>query len=205
MPSTLFLPTIPNWVWVLFVLCLAACNHPAITPKTIWLVATKQSKTLDVWQKTTDSTFQQVRTFPLVGNYTQGPKLYPNDSLVPEGIYLIANTAKNTHDIPISYPNEFDLRKARADNRPTPSNCNILLTDNPTYRHNLILTPNHLTDLHKILQNAHATLYIVPYHIQSNSIPPAYPTCYPCPQWTAELYGHLYSTLQTLTDTLTTQ
>ena len=90
-------------------------------PKKITLLAIKSEKRLEVYADRADGTLINIISYPiLAASGGLGPKLREGDRQVPEGIYEVELLNPNSlyHlSIRLNYPNEFDQKMAREDNR----------------------------------------------------------------------------------------
>ncbi|SHI62559.1 L,D-transpeptidase family protein [Flavobacterium terrae] len=85
------------------------------------LLAFKDSQKLELYIKNPKTSYQLIKTY----NFTAfsgkiGPKLKNGDKQIPEGIYTMEYLNPNSRyhlSLKVSYPNAFDLEKAKADNR----------------------------------------------------------------------------------------
>lgn len=92
-------------------------------PKNITLLAIKQTKQLELWAN--DGINEKyIRTYPILAASGHiGPKLKEGDRQVPEGIYSLEYLNPNSAfhlSMKLNYPNEFDLKNARAEGRTEP-------------------------------------------------------------------------------------
>jgi murein L,D-transpeptidase YafK len=85
-------------------------------PKGIQLLAFKQEKQLELWGANSDTDFQHLATFPIVGmSGGPGPKRKSGDHQVPEGFYRLTtlNPQSGFHlSIRVDYPNTEDIQHA---------------------------------------------------------------------------------------------
>lgn len=94
-------------------------------PQSITFLAIKSTSTLEIWDtspKNGKNIFiKSYRIHALSGK--SGPKLQEGDRQVPEGIYKISGLNPNSSyhlSMKINYPNQFDLKYARIENRLNP-------------------------------------------------------------------------------------
>ncbi len=96
----------------------------AYPPKKIILVGLKQERQLEVWVSGNGKQFKRLHTYPILGaSGVLGPKLREGDRQVPEGLYRVELLNPNSlyHlSLRVNYPNEFDLKHARAEGRTEP-------------------------------------------------------------------------------------
>ena len=101
---------------------LAKCGLTSF-PKKILLVGIKSQQKLQLWAKT-DQGYKLIKTY----NFTAftgklGPKLREGDLQIPEGVYKIEYLNPNSSfhlSMKLSYPNAFDLQKAKLEGRTKP-------------------------------------------------------------------------------------
>lgn len=85
------------------------------------LLAFKDSQKLELYIKNPKTSYQLIKTY----NFTAfsgkiGPKLKNGDKQIPEGIYTMEYLNPNSRyhlSLKVSYPNAFDLEKAKVDGR----------------------------------------------------------------------------------------
>lgn len=96
----------------------------AYPPKKIILVGLKQERQLEVWVSGNGKQFKHLHTYPILGaSGVLGPKLSEGDRQVPEGLYRVELLNPNSlyHlSLRVNYPNDFDLKHARAEGRTEP-------------------------------------------------------------------------------------
>jgi len=99
----------------------AGINYP---PRSITLIAIKNISLLEVWASNSSGKYSKVKVYRIKKlSGESGPKLREGDRQVPEGIYKInyLNANSSYHlSMKINYPNAFDLKKAKLDNRINP-------------------------------------------------------------------------------------
>ena len=92
-------------------------------PQNIKLLAMKQEKKLELWASS-HGDFVFIRDYPiLAASGLLGPKLMEGDKQVPEGIYTLEYLNPNSAyhlSMKLNYPNAFDLKHARIENRQQP-------------------------------------------------------------------------------------
>ncbi len=92
-------------------------------PEQITLLATKNDRQLELWAlHNSNPVF--IRKFQVhAQSGVPGPKLREGDKQVPEGIYQIEGLNPNSSyhlSMKLNYPNEFDLKHAKAEGRENP-------------------------------------------------------------------------------------
>jgi hypothetical protein len=92
----------------------------AYPPRQIALIGLKDEMKLELWAEK-DAGWVHIRTYEiLAASGDVGPKQKAGDHQVPEGIYHITSLNPNSKfhlSMKIDYPNDFDLEKAREDDR----------------------------------------------------------------------------------------
>lgn len=90
-------------------------------PSELTLLATKNTRNLEVWAKTTSGQQKYIHSYRVLGaSGGPGPKLKRGDKQVPEGLYRITRLNPNSAyhlSLKINYPNQFDRQMARRDQR----------------------------------------------------------------------------------------
>jgi hypothetical protein len=92
----------------------------AYPPHQIALIGLKDEMQLELWAEK-DNAWVHIHTYEILAASGEvGPKQKVGDHQVPEGIYHITSLNPNSRfhlSMKIDYPNDFDLEKAREDNR----------------------------------------------------------------------------------------
>ncbi len=90
-------------------------------PNHLTIIALKQERLLEIWTHNKNNTPVLIDTYKFTAfSGTIGPKLQSGDLQIPEGLYKIEylNPNSSLHlSMKISYPNQFDKKMARFDNR----------------------------------------------------------------------------------------
>ncbi len=98
-----------------------AAAGAAFPPQEVALLAFKDARVLQLYARGARQGWMFVRTYPVLGaSGVLGPKLRQGDEQVPEGIYRVTLLNPNSRfhvSLRLDYPNEFDRRMARADQR----------------------------------------------------------------------------------------
>ncbi|MCP4767517.1 MAG: L,D-transpeptidase family protein [Gammaproteobacteria bacterium] len=93
-------------------------------PKNLALIAFKDVSLLEIWGANEDKVFKKITQYPvLAASGELGPKLVEGDRQVPEGVYKIIGFNPNSSyhvSMKLNYPNEFDLKHAKAEGRENP-------------------------------------------------------------------------------------
>jgi hypothetical protein len=89
-------------------------------PKRLTLIGLKEERILEVWTEK-DGEWIKIHQYPFTAySGALGPKLREGDRQIPEGIYEIEYLNPNSMyhlSLKVSYPNDFDLQKAKSDGR----------------------------------------------------------------------------------------
>jgi len=92
-------------------------------PKKVTFLAVKDSSQMEVWA-TDDEQWHQVTDYAVkAASGVSGPKLREGDRQVPEGLYQVIGLNPNSSyhlSMKLNYPNPFDLKWARTENRNQP-------------------------------------------------------------------------------------
>jgi len=90
-------------------------------PEAVTLLAFKDARRAELYARGGGKPWTFVRAYPLLAaSGGLGPKLRQGDEQVPEGIYRVTFLNPNSRfhvSLRLDYPNDFDLRMARADRR----------------------------------------------------------------------------------------
>ncbi len=93
-------------------------------PREITLLGIKDINQLELWATANSADWVKVADFPIrAASGVLGPKLREGDHQVPEGVYQIIGLNPNSAyhlSMKLNYPNSFDLKWARAENRAQP-------------------------------------------------------------------------------------
>lgn len=148
----------------------------------------KKEQKLEIWLQS-DTCNRFIKEYPVqLTNLSSGPRLYDNESIIPEGIYNF-NTLSDSSFLSINFPNEYDILKTVTDKRPTQSS---IISFKSTIEENAIsLKEKDLDEFYDFLTNfglQKTTLIIVPSELQSIG---QFSNCNRCPHWIFELYGQL--------------
>jgi len=98
---------------------LADANF-VVYPKNLTLIGLKYERVLEVWTKK-DNKYIHITTYPFTAfSGILGPKFKEGDRQIPEGIYGISylNPKSKFHlSMRVTYPNDFDKKMAKKENR----------------------------------------------------------------------------------------
>lgn len=89
-------------------------------PKSVALLAIKQSSKLELWDTSTPNPTYITTYDILAKSGINGPKLLEGDYQVPEGIYKLIGLNPNSSyhlSMKVNYPNAFDKKHAKTDGR----------------------------------------------------------------------------------------
>jgi hypothetical protein len=90
-------------------------------PEAVTLLTFKDARRVELYARGGGKPWTFIRAYPLVATSGGlGPKLRAGDEQVPEGIYRVTFLNPNSKyhvSLRLDYPNEFDLRMARAEGR----------------------------------------------------------------------------------------
>ncbi len=98
-------------------------NNIVYPPKNLTLLGFKTEKILEVWTASEKNPVLLKKYQFTTTSGKIGPKLIRGDGQIPEGFYKIESFNPNSAfylSLKINYPNEFDLEKAKQDNRNDP-------------------------------------------------------------------------------------
>ena len=154
----------------------------------VFFILFKQEQKLEMWLHS-DICRQLIKEFPVeLNNQSFGPRLYDNETTIPEGIYNL-KPSLDSLIVTINFPNEYDIIKAVADNRP---NQHSIISFQSSIRNNAIfLKESDLKEFSGFLNHFNLnniSLIIVPSDIRKTG---QFPSCNRCSHWVLELYGQL--------------
>jgi murein L,D-transpeptidase YafK len=167
-------------------------------PKSLWFIVLKQEKVLEVWSKQSEK-FSLIMTYPVLAagvNNQTGPKLRRGDGKVPEGFYKLLNLNPNSHfhlSMKVNYPNLFDLKQAKADNR-SDLGGDIFIHGRSISVGCIAVGDEAIEELFVLVNKVgleNTELIIVPYDFRLK--PPLQNLK---PDWLSQLYSELNSTLK---------
>ena len=170
----------------------------AYPPKSIVLVGLKQERVLEVWVSGDGKKHQLLKTYPILGaSGVLGPKLREGDRQVPEGLYRVELLNPNSlyHlSLRVNYPNEFDLKHARAEGRTKPggdimihgktASIGCLAMGDPAIEELFVLAAE--TGIEKV------DIILSPVDFRNQKLPEQKQ---PLPAWTTELYREIQALL----------
>lgn len=173
----------------------------AYPPQRLVLVGLKQERVLEVWVSADGKRYKLLHTYPiLAASGVSGPKLREGDRQVPEGLYRVEllNPSSLYHlSLRVNYPNEFDLKHARAEGRTQPgsdimihgkaASIGCLAMGDPAIEE--IFTLAAETGIEKI------SIILAPVDFRERALPKLET---PLPDWTKELYAEIQTKLAEL-------
>ena len=167
-----------------------------LPPAAVRLVGFKREKQLELWVKQADSAdgpdpWTYVHTYSVkAASGGLGPKLTEGDRQVPEGLYGIEYLNPNSKfhlSMKVSYPNAFDLGRAKEDGRTEPG-TNIFIHGKDRSVGCLAIGDESIEELFVLAAAVGVdslSVLIAPYRPESGE-PLAVPKT--APPWTHELY-----------------
>lgn len=170
-------------------------------PKNLALIAYKDSDMLEVWGANDDRMFKKITTYPiLAASGEPGPKLVEGDRQVPEGIYKIIGFNPNSSyhvSMKLNYPNEFDLKHAKAEGRASPG-TNIFIHGRDVSIGCLAIGDPAIEDLFTLVYEtgrSNAQVIISPSNpgLAKLVVPSG------APDWTIDLYNKIESSYRNVT------
>jgi murein L,D-transpeptidase YafK len=144
-----------------------------------------------------------IRTYPiLAASGRLGPKLKEGDRQVPEGLYRIESLNPNSMfhlSLRLNYPNEFDRKQARLENR-TNLGGDIMIHGSNASIGCLAMGDEAAEDLFILAAETgidKVTVVLSPVDFRKKVFPKV---TYPLPEWTGILYEQIKQELSKLTD-----
>lgn len=162
-------------------------NEAIIIKKQVDFLFFKKENRLELWLNS-DTGVILVKYYDVkMVNNEVGPKILNNSSIFPEGIYSVTKYDENI--LKISFPNEFDKTKAKADNRSLMEQH--ILFGISSENGNFSLKKETLDYIYELIK----TQDIKDIRLISSPIDfrktPLLPYCNRCPHWTNELYTQI--------------
>lgn len=152
------------------------------------LIIYKKEQLAEIW--ITDKSNQNHLMFldsVLLKNCQNGTRLYNNENIIPEGIYQIKTVNSGELNFTIDFPNDFDIEKQEADNRPELTSIIQFNSTKKTPK----LSKDLMTEFLFLAKEAtveDTQIIIVPNDFRDDNF---IPNCLTCPFWIEELYGSL--------------
>ena len=148
----------------------------------------KQEQRLEIWLQS-DTCRRFIKEYAVqLDNQSFGPRLYDNETTIPEGIYNFRPLSDSSF-VTIDFPNEYDSIKTVTDKRPIQTS---LISFKSSLEENAIsLKKNDLKEFSNFLNHFslnQTSLMILPSDIRETT---QFPNCNHCPHWIFELYGQL--------------
>lgn len=162
-------------------------------PEKLAIIAIKDEKVMHLWASNIDGNYKPIISYPvLAASGVLGPKLREGDRQVPEGLYKIIGFNPNSSfhlSMKLNYPNEFDLRHAKAEGRDQPG-TNIFIHGRAVSVGCLAMgdpvIEKLFTLVHKVGKK-NTQVLILPTDISKNKLV----TPKDAPAWTSELYENI--------------
>ncbi|MHC4602750.1 MAG: L,D-transpeptidase family protein [Planctomycetota bacterium] len=171
-------------------------------PEGVVFVGLKHEKKLEVWACNGERRFNLIRTYPiLAASGRLGPKLKEGDLQVPEGLYKIESLNPNSMfhlSLKVNYPNEFDRRQARRENR-TNVGGDIMIHGSNASIGCLAMGDEAAEDLFILAAETgidKITVLLSPVDFRKTAMPEV---THPLPEWTDKLYEQIKQELSKLT------
>ena len=157
------------------------------------LLAFKEEQILELWTISNGKPIL-IKKYPFTTTSgKQGPKLKRGDGQIPEGFYKVESLNPNSAfhlSLKINYPNEFDIEKAKLENRNDPGD-NIFIHGKDKSVGCIAIGDEAIEELFVLAAKAQRSgldVIIFPYDMRNFKY--NY-TCDNCPMWTKELYSRL--------------
>ncbi len=167
-------------------------NNIAYPPENLVLIGLKEEKILEVWTLNHGKTVF-IKSYPFTTiSGKQGPKLIRGDGQIPEGLYRIESLNPNSAfhlSLKINYPNEFDLEKAKIENRKDPGD-NIFIHGKDKSIGCVAIGDEAIDELFVLaakIRRYNVEVLLLPYDLRTKPVR----ECEACPGWTKELYDKL--------------
>jgi hypothetical protein len=170
----------------------------AYPPRAMTLVGLKQERLLEVYGADTNGSLRFLRSYPiLAASGKVGPKLQQGDLQVPEGLYRIEALNPNSKfhlSLRVSYPNEDDRARAKADKR---SNLggDIMIHGKAASVGCLAVGDEAAEDLFVLVERtglSNVNVILSPLDFRERDLPSMPPGA---PKWTAERYAAIKAAL----------
>ncbi len=168
-------------------------------PDKLALISYKDTRVLELWGNVGEQ-WRLVKTYTVkAASGVLGPKLREGDYQVPEGIYSIEGLNPNSSyhlSIKLNYPNEFDQKWARAENRLTPG-TNIFIHGKAVSVGCLAMGDPAIEELFVLINKvgrSNVTVVISPTN------PKLRPLTNPFPErkWVDQLYSRITNTINSI-------
>ncbi|MBP7283895.1 MAG: L,D-transpeptidase family protein [Leptospiraceae bacterium] len=167
-------------------------------PENLTLVAFKEEQVLEVWTLSQGRPVL-IKKYPFTTTSGKmGPKLFRGDGQIPEGFYKIEALNPNSAfylSLKINYPNEFDLEKAKEDNRNDPGD-NIFIHGKDKSIGCIAIGDEAIEELFVLAAKTprnRLDVVLFPYNMKNSK---SIKYCNNCPKWTRELYLRLNAVSQ---------
>lgn len=173
----------------------------AYPPKHIVLVGLKQERVLEVWVSADGKQYKFLHTYPILAvSGVLGPKLREGDRQVPEGLYRVELLNPNSlyHlSLRVNYPNEFDLKHARAEGRTQPGS-DIMIHGRAASIGCLAMGDPAIEEIFTLAAETgieNIRIILSPVDFRKRALPKLET---PLPAWTNELYAEIQAKLAEL-------
>ena len=160
-------------------------------PEEITLVGLKEERRLEVWVRASDSQWQHLKTYPILGMSGKvGPKLRHGDRQVPEGIYRVDSLNPNSSyhlSLRLNYPNGDDRRRAESEGR-TDLGADIMIHGGNVSVGCLAMGDEAAEDLFVLVAETgieNVSVILSPVDFRVRDLPQQYS---PVPEWVPDLY-----------------
>lgn len=168
-------------------------NNIPYPPENLTLIGFKEEQVLEVWTVANGKPYFLKKYLFTTTSGKQGPKLIRGDGQIPEGFYKVEAFNPNSAfhlSLKINYPNEFDLEKAKADNRDDPGD-NIFIHGKDKSIGCIAIGNEAIEELFVLAAKTPRTrldVILFPYDMRNTKV---IRNCESCPKWTVELYKRL--------------
>ncbi len=168
-------------------------NNIPYPPENLTLLGFKEEQVLEVWVEVNGKLHLLKKYLFTTTSGKQGPKLIRGDGQIPEGFYKVEAFNPNSAfhlSLKINYPNEFDLAKAKADNRNDPGD-NIFIHGKDKSIGCIAIGDEAIEELFVLAAKtprSRIDVILFPYDMR---ISKSRRECENCPPWTEEMYKRL--------------
>lgn len=173
-----------------------AANDVAYPPRSVYLLAFKQERRIDVWAEGGGG-YRFAASYPLTDTSGElGPKLRQGDYQIPEGVYRVTWLHPNSQyhlSLKLDYPNEFDRARAAEEGRTNLGGDIFIHGDEHSIGCLAVGDPaiEELFALAARVGREQMTVVIAPWDLRRRPAPPSATH----PRWLPTLYAQLSRTL----------
>jgi hypothetical protein len=173
-----------------------AANDVAYPPRSVYLLAFKQERRIDVWAEGGGG-YRFAASYPLTDTSGElGPKLRQGDYQIPEGVYRVTWLHPNSQyhlSLKLDYPNEFDRARAAEEGRTNLGGDIFIHGDEHSIGCLAVGDPaiEELFALAARVGREQMTVVIAPWDLRRRPAPPSATH----PSWLPTLYAELSQTL----------